>query len=1107
MAESSSLAELRKKQDHPFSEWLKRVGKKAPFLTDWHSLFWFFVFILILGTLWMGYSLVNNSGTQLYGWDYSSQYTQFAYRFHDMWRYFLKTGEFTLYDTSTFFGTDNIGSNSYYGLFDPFVLLCVVFPRSWVPQMFAFAAILKGACGAMAMRSYLRYMGVSENSSRVGATAFAFCGYLNFFVGFPSVVSMCCTVPLILLGIEKVLKERKPTTLIFSLFLLGVISFFFLVVLCVFGVLYALWRYFWTIKSRNAKQNVGTIALGISCFAVGIVLSAWTLFPSLRESALSGRTTSVGGAYLNSLLSALKGMDLKTFFGLMFQMVGGNSSRELMGLVSFFYPTCNYLWLPLMKATSSSSYDAWTSSLFCYTPMVIFFIFGMVNAVRKKDWQTIIAFCICSYFLFTTFAYYFFYLFTGDGYGRWFIVLVPLIIFVACKGIDEVKESPSWQLPFASLCAVFLTIATFFITKEALKNPQENWLNLQSYWKDSFAVPAEVNGNSLLWLVVYQMCLVVVESFIIYFLHNKKFFHEVLIGLVAVETVVCGNLSFIYGSSWSYKNSYNGGANNASLLQDAMDKTNEQDASFFRTYQDGTSEKNAAMAFGFNGSSNFHSLFNYDVSDLGRLSHIITKSWSYGPTYGETMVVPSWSGYYSNKRADFDLASSYKYYIIRNEGYVSNGHAFWDDEDFAYNVPFGSKVIYQNDRYRVYQSPYSLGLGHAVDNFYQFVRDENDPTHNLNNFYSNSWDSSSEREIIRNEEIYLDGAIFDENIEVPQGFSVAEAPSSFSTNYQKVYGLKAYQYKTKTSYGGFHPSDPGSFLEDSSTWEKNPEALSSSSYSYGQDHDKLVFKKTSGYLNDDPNGAYFLLRYNTSSSGSSARTRIYFIGDQFDENGNLVKENALLSYEYFAISNLITSGNLRYNGLFGFYAPGKVKAIVYCRKVEGNSTATVSMPSVYKMERNVFKNRFEKYASNKEYALDNVSYRTNHFSFESDFSSARICVTSLGYDAGWKIKATTIGESGEKIVTDCPTYKLDGGFVGFLAPEGKVTYSMDYMTPYLKEGVIVSVIGAIAYFGYEITVFALWMKRRKDGSLSLENVSGQESSVTENDSSKEKKEK
>ncbi len=1072
MESEVSLGELRKKQESKVLLWIK---KYTPWLADWKSLFWYFVFVFFIGVLWMAYSLVSNSGTQLYGWDYSSQYTQFAYRFYDEWHYFFKTGVFTLYDTSTFFGTDNIGSNSYYGLFDPFVFLVVFFPRKAVPQVFAFAACLKGAFGALTMRAYLKYMGISEKSARVGALAFAYSGYLNFMVGFPSTVSMCLTVPLILLGIEKVIKERKPTTLIFGLFLLGIISFFFLVVLCIFGVLYALWRFFWTIKQRNGKENLEVIIMGICSFALGIMLCAWTLLPSLRESSLSGRTVSIGAAYLSSLKSAFASFDVGTIFSLLFQMVGGNSSRELMGLVSFFYPTCNYLWLPLIRSTTDYAYDAWTASLFCYTPMAIFFICNFVTNVRNRNWERLIGFAICCYFVFTTFAYYFFYAFTGDGYGRWFIVLVPLIILEATRGLDDIKKNPDWQLPFASLLTCLLTVFTFLITKWALSGKQTNPLNFSSYYYYTFNVPAVVNGYSLLWLVFYQIGLVIIESVIIYCFRNKESLHYILMGMISVEIIVAGNISFAYGSSWSYKNSYNGGEYNASLLQDATDHMNAHDSSFFRTYQEGTSEKNASMAFGYNGSSNFHSLFNYDVAELGRFSHVVSNERTYGPVYGKLITNKTWSGYYANKRADFDYAMSYKYYIIRNEGYGD-----WDeDASYSYNVPFGSEIVYQNERFRVYKSPINSTLGHAVDNVYQIKSDEDSSVDNSSNFYDSAYGYEGFKEITRNEECYLNGAIFEEKSAIPQGFSLSSAPTDFST-YKNLTGeLVGYKYVTKEGYG-FNYKDPGSFLTDSSVWSEDPKSIGSNGQ-YGQDNEKIVWKNRDGaYLNDDPTGAYFLLGYT-----SSARTRIYMIGDTFDEDGNLLKENVLLNYEYWAMSNLITSGSSYYNGLYGFYAPGKVKAIVYCRKKEGNATENVARPYLLKQERSAFEERFDKLSNDSEYALSDVTYSVNKFTFKTNFSKKRICVTSLGYDAGWTVKASYVNEDGVQVNEDCPTYKLDGGFVGFIAPSGEVSYTLSYMTPTLKAGVGLSVAAVVIYFGYELTLYLLWKKHRENKNLDL----------------------
>ena len=260
--------------------------------------------------------------------------------------------------------------------------------------------------------------------------------------------------------------------MVWGLFFLGVSSFFFLVVVSIWGVIYALWRFFWTLKSRKAKENWLVVAVGIGAFAVGILMSAWTLFPSLRQSTLSGRTTSIGSLYLAQLKNSLKNFDLKTFFGLLFSEVGGNNAREIQPLTGFFFPTVNYLWSPLMTGTTSNHYDSWTSSLYVYTPFLILFFTALVSSIRRKQVSHLVAFALCCYLLFTNFAYFFFYAFTGDGYGRWYIVLIPVIIYYAAQELDRLKDEPKWVLPAGSMLSQRLTMvgksrASFSVVKMA----------------------------------------------------------------------------------------------------------------------------------------------------------------------------------------------------------------------------------------------------------------------------------------------------------------------------------------------------------------------------------------------------------------------------------------------------------------------------------------------------------------------------------------------------------------------------------------------------------------------------------------------------------------
>ena len=190
------------------------IKKHFPFLFDVRSLFYFILFLVIVSLGWCAWSLWNNYFTQLYGWDYEHQYVCFYYTYWDTWHEFFRTGHFNLYSYNTFLGTDNIGSNSYYGLFDPFVTVMILFPRVWIPQMTAITTFAKLIVTALLMRGYLKYMGISEWTARIGAVACAFSGFVNFMVGFPNFVSAAIYAPMILWGIEKVIRERKPTLLV-----------------------------------------------------------------------------------------------------------------------------------------------------------------------------------------------------------------------------------------------------------------------------------------------------------------------------------------------------------------------------------------------------------------------------------------------------------------------------------------------------------------------------------------------------------------------------------------------------------------------------------------------------------------------------------------------------------------------------------------------------------------------------------------------------------------------------------------------------------------------------------------------------------------------------
>ena len=162
--------------------------KFSDYLPNWlknlDSLFYYFVFLTLLGVLFFATSLFVNYFTTPFTGDYCMQQFAFYTNGYGDWWHFLTTGEFVLYDTNTFLGVNNIGSNSFYYLFDPFFLPILLVPRQLVPQGMALLTIFKIAGSGMAFFAYMRYLGASRRASKITGIAYAFSGWMTWYLWF-----------------------------------------------------------------------------------------------------------------------------------------------------------------------------------------------------------------------------------------------------------------------------------------------------------------------------------------------------------------------------------------------------------------------------------------------------------------------------------------------------------------------------------------------------------------------------------------------------------------------------------------------------------------------------------------------------------------------------------------------------------------------------------------------------------------------------------------------------------------------------------------------------------------------------------------------------------
>ena len=142
------------------------------FLKNYNSLFYYGLLLFLIGFAFYFFMLINNNFILSYGGDFTAQYIPMGYHIWDYYHDIFTTGQIPLFDETIFLGSSTIGSDAYYGLFSPFNIILLIFPRSWVPYVMGFSSMIKLMCAGLLFRLYLKYMGCKEFAARLGGMSY-----------------------------------------------------------------------------------------------------------------------------------------------------------------------------------------------------------------------------------------------------------------------------------------------------------------------------------------------------------------------------------------------------------------------------------------------------------------------------------------------------------------------------------------------------------------------------------------------------------------------------------------------------------------------------------------------------------------------------------------------------------------------------------------------------------------------------------------------------------------------------------------------------------------------------------------------------------------------
>lgn len=207
----------------------------------------------------------------------------------------LKHGDSLLYTWNLGLGSDYISLYAYY-LASPFNWLLVLCPKSLVIEFMEIQIILKLSLAGLFMWKFLYYHNDRLNSIKkallVFSTAYALSGFVAAYSWDIMWLDTVALAPLVLLGIEKLVKENKIALYVISLAISIWANYYISIMLCIFVLFYFGWMLFAEIKGAKAKL-ISAIRFGYCSLLAG-GMSAVLILPEIAVLNYSGSSMGKG---------------------------------------------------------------------------------------------------------------------------------------------------------------------------------------------------------------------------------------------------------------------------------------------------------------------------------------------------------------------------------------------------------------------------------------------------------------------------------------------------------------------------------------------------------------------------------------------------------------------------------------------------------------------------------------------------------------------------------------------------------------------------------------------------------------------------------------------
>lgn len=194
------------------------------------------------------------------------------------------------FDINISSGSDIFGSLNLFGFGDPLNLVAIFVPTMYTEYLYNLLHIIRLYFAGLSFFGFCVYHKKEATYSLIGAIIYVFSGYAIFNVTSPFFINPMIQLPLLLIGVDFVIKKQKPYVFLFSLFYVALCGFYFLFMMTIFIGAYVLIQFLDYYSSNRFKEFLWMVCRIIRSYTLGLGLAAILFFPAVLFYLSSSRS-------------------------------------------------------------------------------------------------------------------------------------------------------------------------------------------------------------------------------------------------------------------------------------------------------------------------------------------------------------------------------------------------------------------------------------------------------------------------------------------------------------------------------------------------------------------------------------------------------------------------------------------------------------------------------------------------------------------------------------------------------------------------------------------------------------------------------------------------